>query len=137
MIIVETTFNKKEDAESIVSFLLEEKLIACATYKNVESSYVWKGTIENEKEIEVSFQAVQKYEKGMCSPSPFNLHKMSIFLEVKLDDLLDPRFMDRLAQFKEEQAFREMDLDDVIYEKTTITGTATIKPKKREAEEWQ
>ncbi len=44
MIIVETTFNKKEDAESIVSFLLEEKLIACATYKNVESSYVWKGT---------------------------------------------------------------------------------------------
>ena len=54
MIIVETTFNKKEDAESIVSFLLEEKLIACATYKNVESSYVWKGTIENEKEIEVS-----------------------------------------------------------------------------------
>ena len=25
MIIVETTFNKKEDAESIVSFLLEEK----------------------------------------------------------------------------------------------------------------
>ena len=42
MIIVETTFNKKEDAESIVSFLLEEKLIASATYKNVESSYVWK-----------------------------------------------------------------------------------------------
>ncbi len=88
-------------------------------------------------EIGVSFQAVQKYEKGMCSPSPFNLHKMSIFLEVKLDDLLDPRFMDRLAQFKEEQAFREMDLDDVIYEKTTITGTATLKPKKREAEEWR
>ena len=54
MIIVETTFNKKEDAESIVSFLLEEKLIACATYKNVESSYVWKGTRDNEKEIEVS-----------------------------------------------------------------------------------
>ena len=88
------------------------------------------------KEIEVSFQAVQKYEKGMCSPSPFNLHKMSIFLEVKLDDLLDPRFMDRLAQFKEEQAFREMDLDDVIYEKTTITGTAKIKPKKMVDKEW-
>ncbi len=54
MIIVETTFNKKEDAESVVSFLLEEKLIACATYKNVESSYVWKGKIESQQEIEVS-----------------------------------------------------------------------------------
>ena len=87
-------------------------------------------------EIGVSFQAVQKYEKGMCSPSPFNLHKMSIFLEVKLDDLMDPRFMDRLTKFKEEQAFREMDLDDVIYEKTTIKGTATIKPKRTQDKEW-
>ena len=87
-------------------------------------------------EIGVSFQAVQKYEKGVCSPSPISLHKMSIFLEVKLDDLMDPRFMDRLAKFKEEQAFREMDLDDVIYEKTTIKGTATIKPKRTQDKEW-
>ena len=51
MIIVETTFNKKEDAESTVNFLLEEKLIACATYKNVESTYAWEGKIENDEEI--------------------------------------------------------------------------------------
>jgi len=81
-------------------------------------------------EIGVSFQAVQKYEKGMCSPSPFNLHNMSIFLKVKLDDLMDPRFMDRLQKYKDDMQILE-------YESTTNTGTATLKPKKREAEEWR
>ena len=28
--------------------------------------------------IDISFQAVQKYEKGTCSPSPVSLHKMAL-----------------------------------------------------------
>ena len=79
--------------------------------------------------IDVSFQAVQKYEKGACSPSPFSLHKMAVFLNIRLDDLLDPRFQDRLKKYKD-------DMEILEYEKTTITGTAILKPKKKEAEEW-
>ena len=80
--------------------------------------------------IDISFQAVQKYEKGTCSPSPVSLHKMALFLKVRLDDLMDPRFMDRLQKYKDDMQILE-------YESTTITGTATLKPKKREAEEWR
>ncbi len=81
MIIVETTFNKKEDAESIVNFLLEEKLIACATYKNVESSYVWKGKIENEQEIEVSLHTSEslfpKVIENVRAKHPYELPRIT------------------------------------------------------------
>lgn len=81
MIIVETTFNKKEDAEFVVNFLLEKKLIACATYKNVESSYVWKDDIKNEEEIEVSLHTSEslftKVVENVKEKHPYELPRIT------------------------------------------------------------
>ena len=76
MIIVETTFNKKEDAESTVNFLLEEKLIACATYKNVESTYAWEGKIE--VSLHTSESLFPKVIENVKAKHPYELPRITI-----------------------------------------------------------
>ncbi|MDP3728557.1 MAG: divalent-cation tolerance protein CutA [bacterium] len=50
MILIYSTHKNKEEAEKIVKHLLEKKLIACANFFPIESSYLWKGEIESGKE---------------------------------------------------------------------------------------
>ena len=40
-----------EEAKKITSILLKKRLIACVNFFPIESSYWWKGKIENDKEI--------------------------------------------------------------------------------------
>lgn len=50
-IVIYVTHKNREEAEKIVVPLLEKKLIACANYFPIESSYWWKGVIETNAEI--------------------------------------------------------------------------------------
>ncbi|MFA5796941.1 MAG: divalent-cation tolerance protein CutA [Candidatus Woesearchaeota archaeon] len=50
-IILYITHKNIREAKKIVNHLLEKKLIACANFFPIESSYWWNGKIENNKEI--------------------------------------------------------------------------------------
>ncbi|PIN80097.1 divalent-cation tolerance protein CutA [Candidatus Woesearchaeota archaeon CG10_big_fil_rev_8_21_14_0_10_32_9] len=50
-IIVYVTHKNLEEAKKIASHLLEKKLIACANFFPISSSYWWKGSIETSDEI--------------------------------------------------------------------------------------
>lgn len=51
MIFIYCTHKNKEEAEKITKHLLKKRLIACANFFPIESSYLWKGKIESGKEI--------------------------------------------------------------------------------------
>jgi len=50
-ILLYVTHQDRENAEKIVSHLLGKKLIACANFFPITSSYFWKGKVENSEEI--------------------------------------------------------------------------------------
>jgi|SRR3989344_2777013 len=50
-IILYVTHKNLENAQKIASHLLQKKLIACANFFPITSSYWWKGKIENSEEI--------------------------------------------------------------------------------------
>ena len=51
MIVIYITHKNQEEAEKVVSHLLQKKLIACANFFPIKSMYWWKGNIENGNEI--------------------------------------------------------------------------------------
>jgi len=52
------TSNSLEEAEKIIQALLDNKLIACATYlEKARSMYLWEGKVEKDYEIEVRMKA--------------------------------------------------------------------------------
>lgn len=51
LITVYVTFKNKAEAKKIANALLKKKLIACATFMPIESSFWWKGKIDNAKEV--------------------------------------------------------------------------------------
>ncbi|MGV8168715.1 MAG: divalent-cation tolerance protein CutA [Candidatus Nanoarchaeia archaeon] len=50
-IIVYVTHSNMNEAQKVASHLLQKKLIACANFFPINSSYWWKGKVENSKEI--------------------------------------------------------------------------------------
>lgn len=50
-IIIYITHKNLKEAKRVTETLLKEKLIACANYFPIESSYWWNGKITNSKEI--------------------------------------------------------------------------------------
>jgi periplasmic divalent cation tolerance protein len=50
-ILIYTTHKDLAGAQEITSILLNEKLIACANFFPITSSYSWKGTIETTEAI--------------------------------------------------------------------------------------
>ncbi len=49
--IIMTTFASAEQAEPIVSALLERRLAACIQRIAISSSYVWEGKVQNDPEL--------------------------------------------------------------------------------------
>ena len=50
-ILIYVTHRNQKAAEKIANHLLKKRLIACANFFPIKSSYWWKGKIENGKEI--------------------------------------------------------------------------------------
>ena len=50
-IIVYITYPNIEEANKIISHLINKKLIACANIFPVKSSFIWKGKVDNSDEI--------------------------------------------------------------------------------------
>jgi len=50
-LMIYTTYKDIEEANNIISYLLENKLIACSNILPIESSYIWNGNITNTNEV--------------------------------------------------------------------------------------
>jgi len=50
-ITIYSTYKNKAEAKKIAKLLLQKRLIACATFFPIESSFWWKGKINNAKEV--------------------------------------------------------------------------------------
>jgi len=60
MLIIYITCPNKKEAKKIASYLLEKKLIACANWWSVDSSYYWKRKLVNDKEVILICKTVKK-----------------------------------------------------------------------------
>mgnify|MGYP006410801727 FL=1 len=83
----------------------EEKLHNCLVGKNIRYLRKQKKLTQSDiaKAIQVSFQQVQKYEKGLNGLHSHNLHKIAhrVF-NVSMDVLTDPQMIDQAKGLVEE-----------------------------------
>ena len=61
-----TTESDKRKAHKLAKLLLREKIIACVTFKNIESYYWWKGKINQSKEVELIIKCNKKNISKVC-----------------------------------------------------------------------
>lgn len=83
-IIIYITHPNMKEAKRVCEALLKEKLIACANYFPIESSYWWKGKIENTKEI-VSIVKTRKSNWAKVKKAVETLHPYEIPCIMKLE----------------------------------------------------
>jgi periplasmic divalent cation tolerance protein len=83
MIVIYTTLGSEKEAKVIARKLLEQKLIACASYAPVTSIYSWKGKLVEEKE----WRLLLKTSKGfaMVKEELKKLHSYDLPCILKLD----------------------------------------------------
>ncbi|KAM0686825.1 hypothetical protein COBT_001944, partial [Conglomerata obtusa] len=72
------TIDKEQDADNIITVLLQKKYAACCQKQKIKSSYSWQGEVVNVDEIKVSIKTfehlVPKVEK-VCK----ELHSYEIY----------------------------------------------------------
>lgn len=62
--LIKTAFESKEEAKKIASMLLDKKMIVSGQIKEMESVYMWDGSICNEQEYELTcFTEISLYSK--------------------------------------------------------------------------
>lgn len=60
-IMITTTFDSKDEADKLIDFLLQQRLVSCCQLSNITSSYHWKGKVEKTEE----FLLQMKTKKGL------------------------------------------------------------------------
>jgi len=65
--LVITTEVDKKNASKLADLLLREKLIACVTFKNVESHFWWKGEINQSKEVQLMIKCKEENVNKVCN----------------------------------------------------------------------
>ena len=64
--LIITTEADKANAYKIVDLLLGEKLIPCATFKDIESHFWWEGEINKSKEVQLMIKCTEGNLKKVC-----------------------------------------------------------------------
>ena len=65
--LIITTEVDRNNADKIANLLLEEKLIPCVTFKNIESSFWWNGEIINSKEVQLTIKCKEVNVNKVCT----------------------------------------------------------------------
>lgn len=65
MIVIYTTVADEIQARDVVEKLLKEKLIACANFWPINSSYVWNGEVKNEKEFGIYLKTALSQQESV------------------------------------------------------------------------
>ena len=73
LLLLITTTPNQLSAEQISKELIESKLAACISIKEIKSIYTWQGNIEENKEIEINIKSL-----------PENLNELTLILKDKI-----------------------------------------------------
>ena len=65
--LVITTEVDKKNASKIANILLREHLIACVTFKDVESFFWWEGRINKAKEVQLIIKCREENLERVCN----------------------------------------------------------------------
>ena len=83
-IIIYTTYPNIEEAKKITSHLLQKKIIACANFFPITSSFWWKGKIENSKET-VALLKTKKENWEIVKSEIKKIHSYEVPCIIKMD----------------------------------------------------
>lgn len=61
--IIKTTCKTNEQAKKLAQILLEAKLVACAQISTIQSLYIWKNKIQEEKEFLLTIKTKSGFYK--------------------------------------------------------------------------
>ena len=65
--LVITTEIDKKNASKLSNLLLRDKLIACVTFKNIESHFWWEGNIKQSKEVQLMIKCKKGNLNNVCN----------------------------------------------------------------------
>jgi len=65
--IVITNEADKKNASKLANLLLQEKLIPCVTFKNIESHFWWEGNINQSKEVQLMIKCKKENVNNICN----------------------------------------------------------------------
>ena len=65
--LVKTNEADEKNAYKIANLLLEEKLIPCVAFKNIESSFWWEGEITQSKEVQLMIKCKKENINKVCN----------------------------------------------------------------------
>jgi periplasmic divalent cation tolerance protein len=82
--MIYVTYPNKGEAEKIVHSLIKKKLIACANFFPVKSSFWWKGKVNNSEEI-VSILKTQKKNWNKIKTEISEMHPYETPCIIKLN----------------------------------------------------
>jgi len=62
-ILITTTFDNKKEADKVINILIEERLVSCCQISTINSTYHWKGKVENTDEYQVKMKTKKELYK--------------------------------------------------------------------------
>ena len=65
--IILTTEADKKNAVKLANLLLQDKLIPCVNFKNIESYYWWQGKINQSKEVQLMIKCKKENINIVCN----------------------------------------------------------------------
>jgi periplasmic divalent cation tolerance protein len=85
-IIVYITYPNIEEANKIVSHLINKKLIACANIFPVKSSFIWKGKVDNSDEVvSVAKTRRENWEKVKAEVKKMHSYEIPCILKIEAE----------------------------------------------------
>lgn len=75
VLVIITTESSKSNASRMAKLLIQNKLAACVSIKEIFSTYVWDGDIEETKEFEITIKSKPEFKKNLID----FLHKISTY----------------------------------------------------------
>lgn len=90
-IAVITTTGSGEEARRIARDLVERRLAACAHVSEIESFYVWKGALENEREHRIVFKTMaDRYDEVERAIKALHSYEVPAIYAVPLERVFGP-----------------------------------------------
>ena len=79
--LIITTEKDKNNASKLADLLMRDKLIPCVNFKNIESHFWWKGSINKSKEVQLIIKCKEKNIEKVC-------RKISEYHSYKLPEII-------------------------------------------------
>ena len=65
VLVIVTTESSKTNASRLAKLLIQNKLAACVSIKEIFSIYVWDGDIEETKEFEITIKSKPEFKNSL------------------------------------------------------------------------